>query len=146
MNAIKEPANQPRFKDASDCFFKPLLEDQNGWHFVELQERVGTDEDEVDEERQLVLRHVTTSVARSIEVGSIGAFAFEQGVTTNKCCDPFDQSQIRRAERICVANDDRQSGRQWSSSSSVACYFIHSLFVGRKHLRSFVLFIHPNVR
>ena len=47
---------------------------------MELEERVGTDEDEVDEERQLVLRHVTTSDARarSIEVGKIGAFAFEQ--------------------------------------------------------------------
>ena len=45
---------------------------------MELRGRVGTDEDEVDEERQLVLRHVTTSIARSIEVGKIGAFAFEQ--------------------------------------------------------------------
>ena len=78
VNAIKDPALQPRFKDATDCFFKPLLEDKNKWHFVELEERVGTDEDEVDEERQLVLRHVTTSIARSIEVGRIGAIAFEQ--------------------------------------------------------------------
>ena len=43
-----------------------------------LHERVGSGEDEVDEERPLVLRHVTTSVARSIEVGKIGAFAFKQ--------------------------------------------------------------------
>ena len=78
VNGIKDPALQPRFKDATDCFFKPLLEDKNERHFVELQERVGSDEDEVDEERQLLLRHVTTSVARSIEVGKIGAVAFQQ--------------------------------------------------------------------
>ena len=45
---------------------------------MELHERVGSDEDEVDEERQLTLRHATTSVARSIKVDKIGAFAFEQ--------------------------------------------------------------------
>ena len=32
----------------------------------------------MDEEKQLVLRHVTTSVARIIEVSKIGAIAFEQ--------------------------------------------------------------------
>ena len=45
---------------------------------MELEEGVGSDWDEVDEERQLaVLRHVTTLVARSIEVGKIGAITFE---------------------------------------------------------------------
>ena len=44
-----------------------------------MKERSGTDEDELDEEREVVLKHVTTSVARSIEVGKIGAFAFDQG-------------------------------------------------------------------
>ena len=55
------------------------MEDKNDWHFVKLKERDGTDEEELDEERELVLRHVTTSVAGSIEIGNIGAFAFEQG-------------------------------------------------------------------
>ena len=78
VNAIKDPALQPQFKDVTGCVFKPLLEDKNQWHFVELEERVGNDEDEVDEERQLVLRHVITSIARSIETGKIGAHAVEQ--------------------------------------------------------------------
>ena len=55
------------------------MEDKNDWHFVKLEVRDGTDEEELDEERELVLRHVTTSVASSIEIGNIGAFAFEQG-------------------------------------------------------------------
>ena len=38
-------------------------------------------------------------------------------------------------------------GRQWSSSLSVIYYyFIHSLFIGRKHLRSFNAFNHLNTR
>ena len=78
-NAIKDPVLQPRFQNPDNCFFKPLFGDENKWHFVELKERSGTDEDEVDEEREVVLKHVTTSVARSIEVGKIGAFAFAQG-------------------------------------------------------------------
>ena len=53
---------------------------------MELKGRVGTDEDEVDEERQLVPRHVTTSIARSVvlEVGKIGACSFDQRL--NKKC------------------------------------------------------------
>ena len=80
VNGITDPALWPQFKDATHCFFKPMLEGvhQNQWHFAKLVPRAGTDEDEVDEEKQLVLRHVTTSVAGSIEVGKIGALAFEQ--------------------------------------------------------------------
>jgi len=33
----------------------------------------------VDEEREVVLRHMTTSVARSIKIGNVGACAFDQG-------------------------------------------------------------------
>ena len=53
VNGLKEAAaKQPQFQNASECFFKPVLEDKNKWHFVKLQERVGSDEDELDEERQ----------------------------------------------------------------------------------------------
>ena len=45
---------------------------------MDLEERVGTDGDEADKERQLVLRRVTISVTRSIEVGDIGECAFQQ--------------------------------------------------------------------
>ena len=47
---IKEPWKQPRFQDPVDCFLRPLLEDKNDWHFVELEVRDGTDEEELDEE------------------------------------------------------------------------------------------------
>ena len=46
---------------------------------MELQERVASDPEEVDEEREVVLRHVTTSVARNIEIGNMGAGAFDEG-------------------------------------------------------------------
>ena len=48
MNVIKDPALQPQHKDATDCLFKPLLEDNNKWQLVELKEKVRTDRDEDD--------------------------------------------------------------------------------------------------
>lgn len=39
----------------------------------------GSDAEEVDEEREVVLRHVTTTVARSIQIGNVGAHAFDMG-------------------------------------------------------------------
>ena len=81
---IKDPALQPRFKDAEGCYFKPLLEDENKWHFVELKEKSGTDKEDVEEERQVVLKHVTTSIGRSIEVGNIGAYAFEKDMQSEE--------------------------------------------------------------
>ena len=73
---------------------------------MELQERVGSDEDEVDEERQLVLRHVTTSVARSIETGKIGAVAFQQrkGEST-VILTAHRLSTVRHADRIALLED-----------------------------------------
>ena len=44
-----------------------------------MQERTASDPEEVDEEREVVLRCVTTSVARSIEIGNVGACAFDKG-------------------------------------------------------------------
>ena len=41
--------------------------------------RAASDPEEVDEEREVVLRHVTTSVARSVEIGNVGAHAFDKG-------------------------------------------------------------------
>ena len=61
-------------------FFRSFLGDENQWHFVKLEVKPTSDPDEVDEEREVVLRHVTTSVARSIEIGKIGAYAFDLGV------------------------------------------------------------------
>ena len=79
MNGVKNPADQPRFMNPVGCQFSSLFDDENKWHFVELQERTASDPGEVDEEREVVLRHVTTSVARSIEIGNVGAYAFDKG-------------------------------------------------------------------
>ena len=65
----KNPADPPQFVNAEGCCFRSLFGDENKWHFVELQERAASDPEEVDEEREVVLRHVTTSVARSIKIG-----------------------------------------------------------------------------
>ena len=59
-------------------FFKPILEDENEWHLVKLKEKRSTEMEDVDEERQVVLRHVTTAVGRSIEVAKIGIYDFEK--------------------------------------------------------------------
>ena len=79
MNGVKDPADQPRFMNPVGCKFRSLFDDENKWHIVELQERAASDAEEVDEERKVVLRHVTTSVARSIEIGNVGAHAFDKG-------------------------------------------------------------------
>ena len=79
MNGVKDPVDQPRFMNPVGCKFRSLFDDENKWHIVELQERTASDPEEVDEEREVVLRHVTTSVARSIEIGNVGACAFDKG-------------------------------------------------------------------
>ena len=124
VNGIKDLAKQPRFQNPSDCFFKPLLEDKNKWHFVDLHERVGSDEDEVDEERQLVLRHVTTSIARSIEVGKIGAIAFEQreGEGDEEGCCLVEFIGLPRTEQ-----DEATSGCAWK----VDCHWLHRVPTAR---------------
>ena len=61
------------------CHFRSLFGDENKWHIVELHERATSDPEEVDEEREVVLRHVTTSVAGSIKIGNVGACAFDRG-------------------------------------------------------------------
>ena len=79
IHGLDNPADQPRFENAEGCYFRSLFGDENKWNFVQLQERTGSDAEEVDEEREVVLRHVTTSVARSIEIGNVGAYAFDKG-------------------------------------------------------------------
>ena len=124
VNGIKEAAKQLPLQNASDCFFKPLLEDKNKWHFVDLHERVGSDEDEVDEERQLVLRHVTTSVARSIEMGKIGAFAFEQreGESNEEGHHLIEFTGLPRTEQ-----GEGTTGCAWK----VDCNWLHSVPTAR---------------
>ena len=75
-HAIRDPVNQPRFKNPESCFFKPLFEDENEWRFVQLHEKKGTSKEEVDEENQLVFRNKTITVSRSIQVGNIGAYTW----------------------------------------------------------------------
>ena len=78
MHGVKDHADQPRFMNPVGCQFRSLFDDENKWHIVELQERAASDPEEVDEEREVVLRHVTTSVARSIKIGNVGAHAFDK--------------------------------------------------------------------
>ena len=65
--------------NAEGCHFRSLFCDKNKWHFVKLEKRAGSDPEEVDEEREVVLRHVTTSVARSIKIENVGPHAFDKG-------------------------------------------------------------------
>ena len=71
---------------------------------MELNERSGADEDEADAERQLALKHVTTSAARSIKVmAKFGAHAFRQRKDKSKedCC---------LVELICLIEPSRGEG------------------------------------
>ena len=79
MHGVEDPSNQQRFVNAEGCHFRSLFCDENKWHFVKLEKRAGSDPEEVDEEREVVLRHVTTSVARSIKIENVGAHAFDKG-------------------------------------------------------------------
>ena len=81
MNTTKDPAAlQPQFQNAIDFSLQTSFGRQKQMSFVELKERSDTDRDEVDEERQLVLRCATTSITRSIEVGNTGAFVLSKTV------------------------------------------------------------------
>ena len=101
-----------------------LLEDKNKWHFVELKQRGRTDEDEVDEERQLVLRHVTTQVSRSTEVGKIGATAFEQrkGKSSEEGHCLVEFTGLPRTEQ-----GEANNGCAWK----VDCHWVHSVPTAR---------------
>ena len=39
---------QELFADLIDSYFKPLLEDDNTWHFIDLKERNETDKEDVE--------------------------------------------------------------------------------------------------
>ena len=70
--------DQERFKDSEDCYFQSIFENENKWHIVDLVEKSADDELDVIEIREDTLRHMTTSLASSVEVGNIGAFGFEK--------------------------------------------------------------------
>ena len=70
--------DQERFKDSEDCYFKSISENENKWPIVDLAEKSNTDEEDIDEIREVTLTHMATSLASSVEVGNIGAFGFEK--------------------------------------------------------------------
>ena len=74
----------------------------------------------MDEERQLGLRHVTTSVARSIEVGNIGACAFEQREvkSSEEGCCLTELIGLPKSEQ-----NERTSGHAWK----VDCHWLSSV-------------------
>ena len=83
----------------------------------------------MDEEREVVLRHVTTSVARSIEIGNIGAHAFDKGEGDRGEEDhhlvefaslPFtDQEGDRCAWKVnCLWLNSIPTARHWHTKST----------------------------
>ena len=65
-------AKQERISDPMHCYFKPLIEDDNEWYFVDLKERKETDKEDMEENRKDVLEHVTNYVSATVEIGNIG--------------------------------------------------------------------------
>ena len=51
MHGVEDPADQPRFVNAEGCPFRSFFGDENMWHFLELQEKVGSYPEELDEEK-----------------------------------------------------------------------------------------------
>ena len=117
VNGI-QAENQERFADPQDCYFKPLLEDYNQWHFVELKVKDDTDEEEVEEEREIILRHVTTSLAASVEIYNIGAFAFQKDKTSEK----ETEEEYYLVEFISMPYT-----KQDESTLNVDCYWLNSV-------------------
>ena len=92
------------------------MEDGNKWCFVELKkERVGTDKDESDEERQLVLQHATIPLP---------AFAFERrkGERSNKGHHLVKLMGLPRPEQ-----GEATSGHAWK----VDCHWLNSVPTAR---------------
>ena len=69
--------DQKLFKNPVGCYFKSVLEDHNSWYIVELVEKSSIYKQDIDEERGVVLTHVTTYIAQRVQIGSVGAFAFQ---------------------------------------------------------------------
>ena len=67
--------DQPRFKNSDDCYFKSIMEESNCWYIVHLVERNDTDQDDIDEENEEILNHITSYLAQTIEIGGYGAVA-----------------------------------------------------------------------
>ena len=68
---------QPRFKLANNCRFGSILGDSNKWHLVQIEESdKATD---VDATLFDILHHVTTAVASTINIGSVGAVCTSDG-------------------------------------------------------------------
>ena len=65
---------KPRFADSSDCFFKPVLGNSNNWYLVDIILSVNDeDQEDVDEANHEMLRHITSAVADSVEIGGVGS-------------------------------------------------------------------------
>ena len=95
--------------------FKPLFEDENQWHVVDLKEKKGTTEEELDEENKLILKNNTITVGRSIEVGNIGAHAWEEG----KEKDYYLVEFLEEPKTV----QDEETGAAWK----VECQFLNDV-------------------
>ena len=74
VNGIDDD-EQPRFQNVKDCRFAKVLGDQNRWYIKEITERSDSVKEDGDEMRFLVIRNITTAVAREIKEGRFGAQA-----------------------------------------------------------------------
>ena len=65
--------DQPRFQQVLDCHLRPVLEEANKWFIVEIQDSKEGDPEDTAELYHDVLHHMTSVIARDIEIGSFGA-------------------------------------------------------------------------
>ena len=75
---------------------------------------MGTDEEDVDEERRIVLKHVTTSMCSSVEVGNIGAHAFQ-----------MDDKKKSEAGYYLVEFVKRPKTKQKNGQLTVDCHWLN---------------------
>ena len=114
---------QERFADPEDCYFKPLLEDYNQWHFVELNTK-GEDEEGVDKEREIVPRHVTTSLSASVEIYNIGALAFQKDKKSEEETEE-EYYLVEYIGRPYTSQDESTNPDE--SDLKVDCYWLNSI-------------------
>ena len=70
----KDPSKQDCFQKPDECFFNPIMDDLNKWHFIEIEPSKGKeDQRQVNRIVQNAMDNISRYQAQQVEVGGFGA-------------------------------------------------------------------------
>ena len=70
----KDPSKQDCFQKPEECFFNPIMDDLNKWHFIEIEPSKGKeDQRQVNRIVQSAMDNVSRCQAQQVVVGGFGA-------------------------------------------------------------------------